>query len=133
MIVDALFPLLSSGQSIFNTDSWRRYLKACTSFIMADSDSTNGSNKINTARASGELKSLSSTAIEAAGVAAFLVVRESVSPIARLHGVILHRTSSAVVSLMLGRVTWLRMLCSRLGSGVAPSSVGHLIYLRRMP
>ena len=59
---------------------------------MADSDSTDGSKKINAARSSGELMSLSRAAIEA-DVAAFVTDRESVSPIARLHKVILHRTA----------------------------------------
>ena len=43
---------------------------------MADSDSTDGSKKIKAAQASGELKSLSRTAIEA-DVAAFLIDLES--------------------------------------------------------
>jgi hypothetical protein len=88
MISDTLFPLLSSGQSIYNEDRWQRYLKVCTGFIMADSDSTDGSKKINAARASGELKSLSSTAIDD-DLSAFLADRESVAPIVRLHRVIL--------------------------------------------
>ncbi len=57
---------------------------------MADSDSTDGSRKIKAAQASGELKSLSRTAIEA-DVAAFFIEFESAGPIARLHKVILHR------------------------------------------
>ena len=88
MIADTLFPLLFTGKSVFNTDAWKRYLKECTGFIVADSDSTNGSSKVNAARASGELQSLSPTAIDD-DVSAFLVDRESVAPIVRLHRVIL--------------------------------------------
>jgi hypothetical protein len=59
---------------------------------MADSDSTDGSKKINAARSSGELMSLSRAAIET-DVAAFFRDRESVTPIARLHNMTLHRTA----------------------------------------
>ena len=87
-----LFPLLSSGQSVFDAVTWQTYLLECTRFIMADSDSTDGSRKIKAARTSGELNSLSRTAIED-DVAAFFIDFESVAPVARLHKLILHRTA----------------------------------------
>ncbi len=67
MIAEYLFPLSSSGQSIVDADPWRDYISECTSFIIADSDSTNGSMKINAARSSGELTSLLRAAVEAGG------------------------------------------------------------------
>ena len=84
MIAESLSPLLSSGRSVFDAVPWQTYVLECTRFIMADSDSTDGSRKIKAARTSGELKSLSRTDIED-DVAAFLIDLESVAPVARLH------------------------------------------------
>ena len=55
---------------------------------MADNDSSDESNKIKAAQSSGELKSLSPTAIEA-DVNFFFSDRELVAPIVRLHKVFL--------------------------------------------
>ena len=92
MIADTLFPLLSTGKSLFDSFAWVRYLQQCTRFVLADSDSTDGSIKVVAARASGELQSLSPTAVDD-DVSAFLIDHESVAPINRLHRVILQRTA----------------------------------------
>ena len=80
MITENLFPLLSTGQSVFDTVPWRTYLVECTKFILADSDSTDGSRKIRAAQISHELMSPSRTAVEA-DVADFLTGLESLDPI----------------------------------------------------
>ncbi len=54
MIAESLSPLLSYDQSIFNVQSWGGYVRECTNFVMADSDSTDKSKKIEAALASGE-------------------------------------------------------------------------------
>jgi hypothetical protein len=92
MIAEALIPLLSTGQSIFDTVPWKTYMVECTKFIVADSDSTDGSRKIREAQISHELMSLSRTAVEA-DVADVLTGLESVEPIVRLHRLILLRTA----------------------------------------
>ena len=93
MVPNFLFPLLSSGQPIFDAIPWKMYQAECTEFIMADSDNTDGSRKIRAGQASLTRVDEPTPYCRLIRRGCLLTGPESMHLIARLHRLILHQTA----------------------------------------